>query len=963
MSEHGRGMSAVALALILMVGGLAGASCSQSDSGAPPATTQPDGAPPVDSGPTPISACTSVQSSELIPQRTSATVEQALDTFANLSGEIEIQCGNCHKAPAQQGGFSYDGTRDGFCHAHGTDGRTPAQMMIAGLMPKGIGGQQALGRRVQAWIDQGCPADTYKLPLGDGAADAGPDAGDGGGSANGNLVVSRDVGNAMTDLGSCIPTPDRIGRDAATDARFAAMHAFADLPAQLSDTDVVSLDASVLASHGTVAYAPAYPLWSDDAKKLRLVHVPAGQSIAYDAAKKHFVIPPNTRFYKTFFKAVVEPDGVTRFRKMETRIIVTRQNASDAIFGSYVWNTEETAAKLLGTGLNPDAPGTPEVYLNGQKFPDYVRPYQTNETNNAIRSYAVPGRDRCVACHTGSEGQNFILGFTPIQINRRPKGQGGLYEDDVLADQAGQAQRLISYGVVTGVAAAGLPKLEDSALPRKPRTDDELRMQAYMLGNCTHCHNPHGYAVQANANLRTLDMSPGGVVFGFDFTTRGSDGNAYFPVNPDRDPTKIAAALVNSNLYRRVVLPTGEFDTNAFQGFAPSQNNFLAFFNFHMPQNVPAVDCRLPALVGRWWASLTSSAHADAAEQRAKIDCQPAADINWVLEDTTERYPYVPRNINWAANIDGWIKALSVTSAHESLAKKTYYQGYFRPPKCAFPTNAPPPVNTEPWMFNQGNGQPLRPWSELYAVNPGEHIFAGICANCHGVHGDAQTGAARALRATTGARVASFVDGLFGPRSNPDANLGTKFFDNTTFDSVLGLNGAAKYLVWMANGGTTISFGRTDDETTLFFSAFVTSRAVTAEPIPLDLDTATNAFKTSHANMLKVANRACNQIRTDSLHYLANYDAAVASKNWDALVDGDLGIFGVPMWQDVCLLNNPLTDAVRQGDETTSIDVQNWLNVATFNAGAMVYIFLRDELSKGTLAIPRDQCELKYPTE
>jgi len=27
-------------------------------------------------------------------------------------------------------------------------------------------------------------------------------------------------------------------------------------------------------------------------------------------------------------------------------------------------------------------------------------------------------------------------------------------------------------GVVTGVAAAGLPKLEDSALPRKPRTDD-----------------------------------------------------------------------------------------------------------------------------------------------------------------------------------------------------------------------------------------------------------------------------------------------------------------------------------------------------------------------------------------------------------------------------------------------------------------------------------------------------------
>ncbi|WP_394849192.1 hypothetical protein LZC95_17315 [Pendulispora brunnea] len=954
----------MALLIIMIAAALAGASCGGSDSATPSGDAGPEAGP---------SVCTPPESHEHIPQRTAATAQEALDTFANLSGEIEIQCGNCHKAPAQQGGFSYDGTREGLCSAKGQSGKTPAQMMIEGRMPKGIGGQQPLGRRLQAWIDQGCSATTYALPTGNGSVNTG------------DFQVSASVGAALTDLGSCIPKPEIAGRDDVTDARFAAVKSFADLPVKLQETDVTSLDAEVLARKGTFAYAPEYPLWSDDAQKLRLVHVPAGKPITYDPATKHFVIPPNTRFYKTFFKAVVEQDGVTRYRKMETRIILTREKAEDAVFGSYVWNSDETSAKLLGTGLNPDAPDQRETYLNGKPFPDYVRPYRISEISQDNRSYAVPGSERCIACHTGSEGQNFILGFTPTQIHRRPKGEGGNLAPEVGASELDMASRLMAYGVVTGIAASDLPKLEESALPRRPRNQDELRVQAYAVGNCAHCHNENGYAVRSNPSLGRFDLSPGGTVFGFDFKSIGADGSPYFTFDPsDPSPASVVSALVRSRTYARTVLPTGAFDMDAF-GLPKDPNGLTAFFNFHMPLNVPGVDCRLSTLMARWWASVPRDygnpgveapdnpkavadglAAADAAEARAKLDCRLPSGLEWVLEDTTERKPYLPRNIDWPTKLDGWIRDRAITAQHEELAKKTYYQGYFdnRYNSCNFPANAPPPARIEPWMVKPtGDGGPVRPWAQLYVTNPGEHIYAGVCANCHGVRGDAQTGAARALRSTSGARVADFLDGMVGPRDNPAANVDC--FDHGTgttgCNGGLGANGAAKYLVWMGNGGTNVSFGRTPDEEKTFFNAFVTRRALGAVPLPIALTTADAAFTKSKANMLEVARVTCESIRTDKDHYVQTYDQFVAAKNWEGL-RADPALFGVPMWRDVCTLDNPLTDALRSAD-ALSPEVRAWQDKSVFNAGTMVYFFMRDELSKGTVAIARNACDLKYPTE
>ncbi|MDC0682844.1 hypothetical protein [Sorangium atrum] len=132
-------------------------------------------------------------------------------------------------------------------------------------------------------------------------------------------------------------------------------------------------------------------------------------------------------------------------------------------------------------------------------------------------------------------------------------------------------------------------------------------------------------------------------------------------------------------------------------------------------------------------------------------------------------------------------------------------------------------------------------------------------------------------------------------------------------------------------------------------------------PIPLDPETAKAAFKRSKANMLGVARAACDEIRTDAHRFGALYDAAAASGNWSVILGSAVAPeFGVPMWRDVCTLRNPLTDELRTAD-ASSPEVDAWLRRAAFNAGVMAYIYMRDELTKGVIAVPRDACELKFP--
>src|SRR5207237_10282743 len=134
---------------------------------------------------------------------------------------------------------------------------------------------------------------------------------------------------------------------------------FADatsLPNSLADTDLTTFDADTLAANGVVAYVPTYPLWSDGSGKLRHIRVPKGEHITFNKAKQTFDIPPNTRFYKTFFRKIVDGAGRESNRKIETRVIVARPDTVDAdgrtplptaLFGTYIWSEDEMTANLL----------------------------------------------------------------------------------------------------------------------------------------------------------------------------------------------------------------------------------------------------------------------------------------------------------------------------------------------------------------------------------------------------------------------------------------------------------------------------------------------------------------------------------------------------------------------------------------------------------------------------------------
>ncbi|MFY0564679.1 hypothetical protein ACN28E_12560 [Archangium lansingense] len=862
-------------------------------------------------------ACRPTASHERIPMRQAATRVVETWTFSQLQQRTDALCSSCHKAPELRGNFQYDTLTRDFLLANGA---LMADFAIRGAMPPVPTPEQSkqvveLGRALESWLQQGGPEGSFEV-----SEQGAPDGG---------ITVAREVGEQLTDLGHCIPDVQALGRDPDKDAFFAGL---TTLPPLLSDTDtdVVTFDARKLARHGTFAFVPTYPLFSDHAKKLRLVHVPAGQSIQYDAATKSFKVPPNTRFYKTFFKEVKDAQGRVGYRKMETRLIVVREPWNQSLFGSYIWNEEETVARLHDLR-----------YRDGTPFPDRVLVYRTDEATGATRSYAVPGRHRCVDCHTGSEGQNFVLGFTPQQLNRREPGQGGTDAAlELLGDERDQVDRLIRYGVLTGLtSSAELPRLEDSGKPLsggkrvQPRNAQELELQGYYVGNCAHCHNPKGFAVLSNPAIKGLDFSAGGL-FQFPTTQKESNGLRYYVNLSVKDlEADLRAAVPNSTLYQRVTRPTDERI-------------------IHMPANVPGQDCHVGRLTARWLASLDWPSDASlpvdqrpaAKAERLRVadavsaSCVDPAEVQWVAEDFTDKVPYEPRNPTWREHIGiapyEYLTRYPITPAHEELARKLFPSNWWLPkPGCSFPTANGAPAGHDPmndsrdkWMVDV-LGNPRQPWGELYYSTPGATVFQGVCSNCHGRAGDGQSGAAKTLVALNGARVANLTRGLFGASSPGVPN-------RKMFEDVLGEHGGARYLLWMASGGTPVTFSQE------FMQAWVKYGEV-----DIDFSPRLEDWGRWGANMLGASRGACELIRTGKF---GTASAEPPSGNRNA-------IGGFRMWEAICTLDNPLTEGIRDGSDAAS--VSGWLQHAQFNAGVMAYFYLRDELSQGRVYPLRTECE------
>ena len=153
-----------------------------------------------------------------------------------------------------------------------------------------------------------------------------------------------------------------------------------DLPKTLGETDLTTFDSEELARPAVIAYAPTYALWSAGSGKLRHIRVPRGTSVKFDKETQTFDIPPNTRFYKTFLRKVVDrtgaahlaEDGDARDRRARRR----RRSGRRARTGK-----TRCSGRTSGTKTRPTATFATQPYRDQdpKAWADIVRTYITDE--------------------------------------------------------------------------------------------------------------------------------------------------------------------------------------------------------------------------------------------------------------------------------------------------------------------------------------------------------------------------------------------------------------------------------------------------------------------------------------------------------------------------------------------------------------------------------------------------------
>lgn len=691
-------------------------------------------------------------------------------SFQNIRANINSACSSCHQVPAKNGGFSYadswqglemtiagetkwypgfsdvaEKMRDYINHADETKRMPPKERR-----EKNPESFLEMGRQLDLWIKSGKPNGTFE-------AGKAPEV------VAGKPRPVRPV--ATSDLGDCVPTAKAIGNDYKTDRFFEKTD---KLPKYLSETDMFTLDPLQLAQHGTVAYNVEYPLWADNAEKGRWIHIPMKleggqlkkQAVEYEPLSQSFKIPENTRFYKSFYRAITLPNKKVRMRRVETRIIVARTPFEKSLFGTYQWDETEQIATLV------EAP-----YRDGTPFKDLIFDLVSDEAKGKTRPYMIPGRQRCIDCHMGSPMKNFILGFSPLQINKREwDGLGRI--DPAAQSDLDQVERFISYGFLTGIRSKEeLPKLENAGTSR-PHNVYELRASGYMVGNCAHCHNPNGLAFTKENGIQ-LALTPG-AVFGFDTHQK-------------------SVQIVT----RRLIHQAGELDSSHIWRKVSDSAAQLGMFSQMPMHTAGAPDCRVLTVMGKWIRSFESEAAAEEFEPTCKKENPYVPidlDFTWPVSDA-----YTPRRNDWKDEKEGMprrYRDIELTDTLKKAIQTEYATGYWlKKPECKFPDVDLPAEKRRPWMM-RGN-VPKRPFGEVYYTTPGSYFFRNTCMKCHGPRADGDTALARGILNWSGGsvRVANLIDGLFGKKGE---NL--KAFD------IDGKNYAGQYLIWMAMEGTRVKF-------------------------------------------------------------------------------------------------------------------------------------------------------------
>jgi len=250
-------------------------------------------------------------------------------------------------------------------------------------------------------------------------------------------------------------------------------------------------DATHLAPNDRVVpYDLNTPLFSDYALKDRFIYLPSGQTIDYDDVDS-FALPVGAALIKTFSF----PERV-----IETRVLFHDVDGWSGL--TYVWNDEQTDARLRVAGATFEVGGT---------------------------TYIVPNANQCKECHEEVADTLGPVGPKARHLNR---------DLDYGAGAENQLQHLVDIGFLAGAPADPAANAPRDAVWNDPESGTlEQRARAYLEINCAHCHNPEGRARTSGLNLlaRNSDLLSYGVCKPPVAAGGGSGGLQYAIVPGDPD--------------------------------------------------------------------------------------------------------------------------------------------------------------------------------------------------------------------------------------------------------------------------------------------------------------------------------------------------------------------------------------------------------------------------------------------
>ena len=260
-----------------------------------------------------------------------------------------------------------------------------------------------------------------------------------------------------------------------------------DNPQRLSDWNLFRDDgARLIPREQTLVFAPANPLFTDYAGKLRTMWLPAGAQARLREGELEF--PAGSILSKTFYYPT-GADGVLlesanheneldreQHRMIETRLLVRREDGWHAM--AYVWNEQQTEAFLRVAGAS-----VPVSLRRESGIEDFV--------------YFVPNENQCAGCHVTEhpDGSLRPLGAVPDQLAAAIGNSGpGHPAASGNSDAFGEGHSSYLAAMRARGWLAELPSQLPAASWEDSEANLETRAGAYLDIHCGHCHNPDGAA-------------------------------------------------------------------------------------------------------------------------------------------------------------------------------------------------------------------------------------------------------------------------------------------------------------------------------------------------------------------------------------------------------------------------------------------------------------------------------------